>query len=117
MKFLIFLSMLTLAYLFLLAAENCFAQNLTKPNIVGHAGIKVNSFTGNKFYQRSDLFIPGRGLSLNITFTYNGGEGDSAVNLKFYSNSSLPLSLVEVCNRSYCNVQTSSSLTSKGVCL
>lgn len=37
--------------------------------------LTVNSYAGNLNYQRSDFFIPGRGLDIDITFNYN-----SAVN-------------------------------------
>lgn len=47
------------------------AQNINKPNISGPAGLKVNSFSGSLFYQRNDLMIPGRGLSIDLTFYYN----------------------------------------------
>ena len=60
--------------LFLLVSSTMLGQNLTKPLINGPAGIRVNSFTGNMFYQRNDLFIPGRGLSFDMTFSYNSGE-------------------------------------------
>lgn len=47
------------------------AQNITKPNITGPAGLQVNSYTGSLFYQRTDLLLPGRGLSLDFTFSYS----------------------------------------------
>ncbi|MEO1263026.1 MAG: DUF6531 domain-containing protein, partial [Bacteroidota bacterium] len=47
------------------------SQNYTKPNISGPHGIQVNSFTGNLFYQRSDLIIPGRGQFIDVNFSYN----------------------------------------------
>ena len=49
-------------------------QNLTKPNIEGYFGASVNSYSGNLFYQRTDFFIPGRGISMTITFSYNSGK-------------------------------------------
>ncbi len=54
--------------------NSIFAANSTKPNITGPGGIQVNSFTGNLFYQRSDLSIPGRGVSIDISFFYNSGQ-------------------------------------------
>lgn len=51
-----------------------YAQNITKPNIAGPSGLSVNSYTGSLFCQRTDLFIPGRGLSLDITFAYNSAD-------------------------------------------
>ncbi len=47
------------------------AQNINRPNIQGPSGMEVNSFTGNYFYQRTDLFIPGRGMPLDLSFSYN----------------------------------------------
>ncbi|MEK7257060.1 MAG: DUF6531 domain-containing protein, partial [Bacteroidota bacterium] len=47
------------------------AQNLTRPNISAPGGFSVNSYSGNLFLQRADVFIPGRGLSLEVTFSYN----------------------------------------------
>lgn len=45
--------------------------NITKPSIEGANGVRVNTFTGALFYQRSDLRIPGRGLSMDVMFSYN----------------------------------------------
>ncbi|MDX2072064.1 MAG: RHS repeat-associated core domain-containing protein [Haliscomenobacter sp.] len=45
--------------------------NNTKPNILGPNGVSVNSYSGNLFLNRSDLFIPGQGLNLEIVFAYN----------------------------------------------
>lgn len=50
------------------------AQNITRPNIEGPSNLQVNSYTGSLFYQRTDMFIPGRGLSMDITFTYNSAD-------------------------------------------
>ncbi len=54
--------------------QNGYTIDATKPNISGHFGTYVNSYTGNLFYQRNDLQIPGRGLLLDISFTYNSGR-------------------------------------------
>jgi YD repeat-containing protein len=48
-----------------------FSQNINRPNIQGPANMEVNSFTGNLFHQRTDLFVPARGLPINMTFSYN----------------------------------------------
>ena len=45
--------------------------NLTRPNVVCANGIKVNTYSGSAYYSRTDLRIPGRGLSLEVFFTYN----------------------------------------------
>lgn len=50
------------------------AQNLTRPNIEGPVGLQVNSYTGNLFYQRTDLVVPGRGLSVDLSFSYNSND-------------------------------------------
>lgn len=47
------------------------AQNINKPNIAGPAGLEVNSYSGSLFLSRTDLTIPGRGLSVSLTFYYN----------------------------------------------
>jgi hypothetical protein len=52
-------------------------QNLTKPNIEGYFGASVNSYSGNLFYKRTDLFIPCHGLALVIRFSYNSGRTSS----------------------------------------
>jgi YD repeat-containing protein len=39
--------------------------------------IQVNTYTGNLFYQRTDLFIPARGtIPMNISFVYNSLRAD-----------------------------------------
>ena len=45
-----------------------------RPNIEGPSGLQVNSYTGSLFYQRTDMFIPGRGLSLEVTLSYNSAD-------------------------------------------
>ena len=47
------------------------AQNLTRPNLTAPGGYAVNTYSGNFFFQREDLQIPGRGLPLEVTFSYN----------------------------------------------
>jgi RHS repeat-associated protein len=64
--FIFFLSML------LLTSSISFGQvNITRPNVVCANGIKVNTYSGSAYYSRTDLRIPGRGLSLDVFFTYN----------------------------------------------
>lgn len=53
------------------------AQNIIRPNIEGPAGLQVNSYTGSLFTQRTDMVIPGRGLSLDVSFSYNSSARDS----------------------------------------
>jgi RHS repeat-associated protein len=50
---------------------NGIAQNINNPNKTGPMGLQVNTFTGNLFFSRTDLFIPARGIDLAITFHYN----------------------------------------------
>lgn len=47
------------------------AQNIIRPKIACPNGIYVNSYNGVLFYQRSDLQIPNRGMSLEAVFYYN----------------------------------------------
>ncbi len=46
-------------------------QNITRPNIQGPSGLEVNSFTGNLFFQRTDLYLPGPGMPIDLSFSYN----------------------------------------------
>jgi RHS repeat-associated protein len=63
---------LILIFVLLIIEQNLVeAQNIVKPNVTGPLGVQVNTYNGNLFYQRQDIFIPGRGLSLDITFSYN----------------------------------------------
>lgn len=45
--------------------------NTSKPNISGPYNFSVNSFTGNLHVGRQDIRIPGRGLDIDLTFSYN----------------------------------------------
>lgn len=49
------------------------ADNLVKPNEPGPwPGLNINTYTGNFFYQRNDLFIPERGsVPFEVIFYYN----------------------------------------------
>ena len=60
--------------LLLCVAKLCYAQNIARINILGPSGLQANSYTGNLFYPRGDLFIPGRVLSVDISFSYNSSE-------------------------------------------
>jgi len=46
-------------------------DNINKPNIACPAGLNVNSYSGGLFYQRHDVYIPGKGLPVDLTFSYN----------------------------------------------
>lgn len=50
------------------------AANITRPNIRFGAGIFVNSYTGNLFYQRKDMKLAGFGPNLPLSFTYNASN-------------------------------------------
>ncbi len=50
------------------------AQNINTPNIVCPMGVSVNSYTGNMFFSRNDIFIKGRRLDIDISFYYNSSE-------------------------------------------
>ena len=59
----------------MLALPFCsLAQNITRPNIVGPDGVMVNSYTGNLFFQRTDLYMPGLSDPIDITFAYNSAD-------------------------------------------
>jgi len=47
------------------------AQNINRPNIHAPGNVEVNSYTGNMFMERNDLFIKNRKFNLDITFNYN----------------------------------------------
>lgn len=47
------------------------AQNINRPNISCPGNVEVNSYTGNMFMSRNDLFIRSRKLSIDLTFYYN----------------------------------------------
>lgn len=53
------------------------AEEITKPNEPGPLpGMFVNTYTGNFLYQRTDLFIPGKGFPLEVTLSYNSARGN-----------------------------------------
>lgn len=47
------------------------AQNINTPNKTGPMGIEVNTKTGNLFFDRTDVYLPGRKLDIDISFSYN----------------------------------------------
>jgi YD repeat-containing protein len=75
MKFRSKTSQIVLAVFLCLCFQNQVsgADKLIKPNEPGPwPSIQVNTYTGNLFYERSDLFIPTRGeIPLEISFSYN----------------------------------------------
>ena len=52
------------------------SQNLNNPNKTGPLNTQVNTLTGNLFIPRSDIFIKGRGMDLDIKFFYNSYNFD-----------------------------------------
>ena len=65
----------------LLFTQLSFSQNITRANFAGPYGVQVNTFTGNLYLDRTDLFIPNQGLSIDLTFSYNSYR--DTVNLGF----------------------------------
>ncbi len=63
---------------FLLASAGVKAQdhNTIKPNVKSVYGFEVNSYTGNLYQTRQDIFIPGIGMNLDLSFTYNSDDKD-----------------------------------------
>ena len=51
--------------------QGLYAQNIPHANFVGPWGVEVNTFNGNLFLERTDLYIPNQGLSIQLTFSYN----------------------------------------------
>ena len=62
---------MVIIFLFSFCGNLLFGQNINRPNIKGPSGTNVNTFTGNLFYQRKDLGLPGVGTSLEVIFSYN----------------------------------------------
>ncbi|WP_439484095.1 RHS repeat-associated core domain-containing protein [Cyclobacterium plantarum] len=66
--------LLCFALLIILLPVSVLGQNIPVPNITGPGGLQANALTGNLFFQRTDLVIPGQGLSINLTFSYNSNR-------------------------------------------
>jgi RHS repeat-associated protein len=65
------LQVLITAFILIMSFEKTSAQNINTPNKVGPMGVEVNTKTGNLFFDRTDIYIPGRQLDLDISFSYN----------------------------------------------
>lgn len=65
-------------FLLLISSIVLEAQNVVRPNITAPTatGMQVNSYTGNLYHYRQDLFIPARGMDLDFTFFYNSTQSD-----------------------------------------
>lgn len=60
-----------------ITSKGVIAQNINIPNKTGPMDLEVNSFTGNLFFSRNDVFVPARMFNLSITFHYNSFNFDS----------------------------------------
>lgn len=60
-----------LLMLLILSILDSSAQNINKPNKAGPLGTQVNTFSGNLFISRNDIYVPARGFAINIIFNYN----------------------------------------------
>ncbi|MGB3005900.1 MAG: RHS repeat-associated core domain-containing protein [Chitinophagaceae bacterium] len=69
-------SKLLLLILLIVSILNSNAQNINKPNKSGPLGTQVNTFTGNLFIPRTDIFVPARGFGIDVTFNYNSFNFD-----------------------------------------
>ena len=52
-------------------------HNITEYNISLPYGVEVNTYNGNLFYQQNDLAIPGIGMDIDLTFSYNSIRGNT----------------------------------------
>src|SRR5437868_8707984 len=52
------------------------AQNINKPNKMGPLGTQVNTYSGNLFIPRTDIYVPARGFDIAVAFNYNGYSFD-----------------------------------------
>lgn len=60
-----------LLMLFVYSAITAAGQNINKPNKTGPMGTQVNTYSGNLFISRNDIYIPARGFNISVTFNYN----------------------------------------------
>ncbi|MBK7345074.1 MAG: hypothetical protein IPJ06_19445 [Saprospiraceae bacterium] len=54
------------------------SQENTRPSfqMPNATGMQINTYTGNVFYSRSDLYLPGRGIDVDLEFYYNSQESN-----------------------------------------
>ena len=71
-----YLPKLHLLVIILFATFIAGAQNINTPNKMGPLGTQVNTYTGNLFISRNDIYIPGRGFDFSIAFNYNSYNFD-----------------------------------------
>lgn len=60
----------------LFTVSTAFSQNINIPNKTGPMDLQVNSFTGNMYFTRNDVYIPARMFDLSISFHYNSFNFD-----------------------------------------
>src|ERR1700761_5587815 len=70
---------LSIILLTLMAASGVLGQNINRPNKIGPMGVQVNTFTGNLFFTRNDIYARSRGTGLDITFNYNSYNYDQNI--------------------------------------
>ncbi len=72
-----------------------YAQNINTPNKPGPLGTEVNTLSGNLFLTRNDVYVPSRGIDMNLSFYYNSfnfeenigfGKGWSSMYSIYYKN-------------------------------
>lgn len=71
MKIIKYIKFLILFTCLMYGWNNVEAQNNTKPSVSLPNGFEVNSYTGNLFHSRTDFKIPGKGLQIDVSFSYN----------------------------------------------
>ncbi len=78
-----------------LVGIKAYAQNINTPNKPGPLGTEVNTLSGNLFLSRNDVYIPCRGIDINLSFYYNSfnfeqnvgfGNGWSCMYNIYYKN-------------------------------
>lgn len=70
---------------------NATGQNITRANATGPYGLKVNTFTGNLYTDRTDLVINHPHLPLDFSFSYNSYR--DSLNLGFGKGWTFPYSM------------------------
>ena len=84
-----------LIILFMLNNNIAKAQNINTPNKMGPLGTQVNTLSGNLYIPRNDVYVPSRGIDINLTFYYNSfffeenfgfGKGWTCMYSMFYKN-------------------------------
>ena len=66
----------------MVVAEAAIGQNINTPNKKGPLGVQVNTYSGNLFIPRNDIFIFSKGFNLNVIFIIMVFISVSPVNLE-----------------------------------